>query len=285
MIHIDILEHCNFRCFFCPARFNTEAVFMDPKLFYSIIDQSVECGIMELSLVPLKGEPFLHPNFYEMLDYASKRMTAVRVFSNATAINISKLKKVDLTTVSLYISQYGNSAEEFATLTQSAPRLWDTFQQRLRQLTMAGIAYEILMRGLDYDFDYEGHPGKDITTFNVAKKCKYHHQPRISPTGDITFCNFLASDHPNAKKAMYANLRDTPLKEALTHPLRYKFFDTQSICADFCHSHYRECYNRVNISTIKLIHMAKSRYVEASEATDQQYEVIYDDIKTNSTSV
>jgi Radical SAM superfamily len=281
MIHIDILEHCNFKCFFCPARFNQEAIYMKPELFYSIIDQAVECGIEELSLVPLKGEPFLHPNIYEMLEYAACRMKAIRLFSNATAINVDKLRKIDISTVSLNISQYGNSEEEFTTLTQAAPRMWQVFQDRLQQLTKAGIIYHIEMRTLDYDFDYEDRVGDGATTFDPSVKCKYHHQPRIYANGDITFCIFLAGDHPTSKKIMYANLNTTTLADALTHPLRYKFFDSQSICTDFCQSHYRECYNRVNISTVKLIYTSKQRYAEQANTVDQQYDAIYDDVKNS----
>lgn len=278
MIHIDVIEHCNFRCYFCAAKDIETPRFMDVDLFKRLVREAAELGVDELNLVPMKGEPFLHPGIYEMLDYATKFMKMINIFSNATAINVDKLRNVNTSKVVLNISQYGNTPEEFCELTQVDRRMWDIFHTRLRELTTAGIKHTVFIRTKDYDFDYDDHRGSNVTKFDGSYKCKYHHQPRIYPNGDVSFCLFIESETQGAKTVLYDNITTSSVADVLTHPIRYKFYESQQICKDFCQSHNRDCLNRVNMSTVKLIHMAKQKYTNNQQEIDHQYANMYTDI-------
>lgn len=96
MIVVEILEYCNFKCYFCKAKDITEPKYMPLDLFKRIILEAKEMGITEIDLIPAKGEPFLHPDIYEMLDFLNTHMKHTIVFSNATAINVNKLKHVGM---------------------------------------------------------------------------------------------------------------------------------------------------------------------------------------------
>lgn len=47
---------------------------MEVELFNRIVDEAVQLGITELVLTPPLGEAFLHPDIYDMLEYALPKM-------------------------------------------------------------------------------------------------------------------------------------------------------------------------------------------------------------------
>lgn len=85
-IYIEIISYCNQRCIYC---YNSDTLknkdMIDIATFKSIIDQ---CFSDELDNIILSGgEPMLHPNINEMLDYCNKMNIKVNIISNATLIN------------------------------------------------------------------------------------------------------------------------------------------------------------------------------------------------------
>jgi organic radical activating enzyme len=278
MIHIDIIEHCNFKCYFCAAKDLPESKFMDKDLFKRIIQEAAELGITEINMVPIRGEPFLHPHIYEMLDFAADYVKCIHLFTNATAINVKKLKTIRRSHLDLCISQYGYNSTEFVELTQTNERLYEIFHQRIQELTQNNIKHEIHVRTHDYDYDYDDHHARDIQPFDITRKCKYHHQPKIYVNGDITFCMFIESEVQGSKGVFYANLNTISLKDALHHPLRYKFYDSQTICSDFCQSYARNCHNAVDMSSLRSLLKAKESYLNAPAETDKAYDALYGEI-------
>lgn len=278
MIHVDIIEHCNFKCWFCAAKDLPESKYMPVELFKRIIVEAAELGITEINMVPVRGEPFLHPHIYEMLDFAADYIKIIHLFTNATAINVSKLKSIRRSHLDLCVSQYGHTSAEFIDLTHTNDRMYKIFQQRLQDMTQNGIKYEIHIRTRDFDFDYDEHHARDIKPFDMSMKCKYHHQPKIYTNGDVTFCLFMESEATGSRGIFYANLHKVSLKEALEHPLRYKFYDSQTICNDFCQSYARDCHNKVDMSSLRLLLKAKENYSKSTTDTDEQYNTLYKEI-------
>jgi hypothetical protein len=97
--------------------------------------------------------------------------------------------------------------------------------------------------------------------------------PKIMANGDVVFCKFVKDNTPPNDKVAFANLHNTSLKDALTDPIRYKFFDSQSICVKHCSSFSRTCYKE-SISSFKLMAASKKAYFANPEPVDQQYEEI-----------
>lgn len=82
---IDITKSCNLSCQYCPSKlYKNKNVFIDFDVYKSIIDQ-LPSGI-ELQPVGL-GESCLHPDFPEMIEYASgkNKFKLIAVISNLTA--------------------------------------------------------------------------------------------------------------------------------------------------------------------------------------------------------
>lgn len=278
MLSIEFIEGCNFECYFCRAKDLDKNVYMDKELFKSTVAQAKELGIKHLKLTPCKGEPFLHPNVYEMLEYANDNMQEVFMFTNATAINVAKLKAIRRNRLVLCVSYYGSNVEEFTKLTCTNQHLFDIFHRKLKELTDAGIEYEIFRRDNGYEFDYQG--GKPLTTEHIdtKDKCKYHHGPKVFANGDVSFCMFAREEWPEAKSIFYTNLNRVSLKEALTDPLRWKFYESQSLCASGCTGYARNCYTDHTITSIKLLAESKKVFLLKQEPTEARYKEIEDEI-------
>lgn len=271
MIVIDIIEYCNFKCYFCKAKDIVDPVYMSLDLFKRIILEAKDMGITEIDLIPSKGEPFLHPDIYEMLAFLNEHMKYTIVFTNATAINIKKLKKVPLTNIKLCVSYYGATPEKFKELTAMDKNLFDIVHRKLEEMNAYGIQYNLERRDYGYEFN---HPGMTITEkFDTKLKCHFHSMPKILANGDVLFCKFVRDNTPAGDKVAFANLNNVSLKTALEDPIRYKFFDSQSICTNHCSSFSRTCYKE-SVSSFKIMAASKKQYMLNPVPVDAQYEEI-----------
>jgi MoaA/NifB/PqqE/SkfB family radical SAM enzyme len=244
---------------------------MPLDLFKRIILEAKEMGITEVDLIPSKGEPFLHPDIYEMLSFLNEHMKYTIVFTNATAVNVKKLKQVPLNNIKLNVSYYGATPEKFKELTAMDKNLFDIVHKRLEEMTNSGIRYNLERRDYGYVFNYT----ESVQTEKIDPKvkCHFHSMPKIMANGDVVFCKFVKDNTPPNDKVAFANLHSTSLKDALEDPIRYKFFDSQSICVNHCSSFSRTCYKE-SISSFKIMAASKRNYTANQELVDQQYEEI-----------
>jgi MoaA/NifB/PqqE/SkfB family radical SAM enzyme len=271
MIVIEIIEYCNFKCYFCKAKDITEPKYMTLDLFKRIILEAKEIGITEIDLIPSKGEPFLHPDIYEMLSFLNEHMKYTIVFTNATAINVSKLSKIPMHNINLCVSYYGDTTEKFKELTSMNKNLFDIVHKRLREMDSHGINYKLERRDYGYEFNYSGT--KKTEKLDPKLKCHFHSMPKIMTNGDVVFCKFVKDNTPPNEKLAFDNLYKTSLREALTNPIRYKFYDSQSICINHCNSFSRTCYKESMIN-FKLMSESKKKYISNKEPIDEQYKEI-----------
>ena len=91
-LQIEPTSICNYRCVFC---YQTESSFNDPKqghmgkmpldLFKKIIDE-VE-GKIEAITLASRGEPLIHKEFPQMLEYMNGKFLASKINTNASLLN------------------------------------------------------------------------------------------------------------------------------------------------------------------------------------------------------
>lgn len=88
---IEITSRCNFSCQFCPYRQGNDSPDkgdMDFELFKEIVDM-VESRSDELMLFN-RGEPFMHPRVYDMIEYAHPKLPLV-IATNAVLVDVDRL--------------------------------------------------------------------------------------------------------------------------------------------------------------------------------------------------
>lgn len=271
MIGIELVEGCNFKCYFCRASSVSKNTYMDADLYKRIILEAEQLGITSVKLTPEFGEPFLHPDIYELLDHSCKHMKHTHMFTNATAINVDKLKNICRHGLELNISWYGDTPEKFIELTHTNEHLFRVFHDKLHQLSEAGIQHTIYRRDVNYVFDYAGGEPLNTPPFDKSVKCPFHQNPKIMASGDITFCSLIRPEIPNNKDIFYANLHQMSLKDAVEHPIRFKFFNTQSICAARCTSFDRPCHHEHTLASLRFMGASRRNYRAAEQTTDAAY--------------
>ncbi len=99
LLQIELTSRCNYRCIFCyqsDTSFSSNSSnymgFMDLDLFKTIIDE-IE-GYVPYITFASRGEPTLHPNFSEMLNYANGKFLDIKINTNASLLNQQKIKAI-----------------------------------------------------------------------------------------------------------------------------------------------------------------------------------------------
>jgi len=101
-ILIDSTEVCNLACIHCPhpdfkKSKNYDARFIDPLLNKKLIDEVKKHGkgITQYIRHASNGEPLIHPNAFDMLDYAVENSgTLVTLTTNGTILNEKRILKL-----------------------------------------------------------------------------------------------------------------------------------------------------------------------------------------------
>jgi radical SAM protein with 4Fe4S-binding SPASM domain len=87
---IEPVSSCNLRCPFC---FQTDKKFtrkpfagiMEMELFKRVVDECEDNGVGAITLAS-RGEPTLHPNFTEMLEYLKDKFFEIKINTNGTRL-------------------------------------------------------------------------------------------------------------------------------------------------------------------------------------------------------
>ena len=90
-VMFDLTNRCNAACIHCPQSIGfkgqDETVFLDLAAFQRVVDECVGKTI-QFVRITADGEPLLHPNIWEMLDYAKeKNVGPVGLTTNGSALN------------------------------------------------------------------------------------------------------------------------------------------------------------------------------------------------------
>ena len=111
---IEPVSACNLRCVMCfqiDETFSGDKNFMgkmDLELFKKIVDEAHKNGTKAITLAS-RGEPTLHPNLDEMLDYCSGKFLELKLNTNATRLTekiIHKILKNGVTDIVFSVDSY-----------------------------------------------------------------------------------------------------------------------------------------------------------------------------------
>lgn len=115
-IYIEVTNICNFNCNFCVYNLmKREKGFMDLDLFKKIVTEISENGNSQIVFFHLMGEPLLHPDIIEMLNYASKKTSRQDLVTNASTLDSEKKIRdlFDTGLTNINISFYNKTEHDF----------------------------------------------------------------------------------------------------------------------------------------------------------------------------
>lgn len=124
---------------------------MDLDTFQKIVNELIVYGFDEFDLTPTVGEPFMHPNFIDMIEYLEKNDKVKRItfFTNLAVKDIDTsilwLMQNTVKTV-MYISIYGTNRLDFDTFTNTSK----CFANFSKNMTLLKSYYKISFRSLNF---------------------------------------------------------------------------------------------------------------------------------------
>jgi radical SAM protein with 4Fe4S-binding SPASM domain len=95
IIFVEPTNVCDLNCIMCPRKriLQRGKEFMTLELFTRIIDEAADWGV-ERVVLQMGGEPLLHPQFPEMLQYSKKKGLRVDFNTNANSLTEEKAKAI-----------------------------------------------------------------------------------------------------------------------------------------------------------------------------------------------
>ena len=131
-VHIELTNVCNFDCTFCPKQEMTRHYeYMAFDKVCSIIDEIAEYNMAEKITFHVMGEPFMHPRFFEILDYAAQLGVKTGITTNGTYLDEDqaiKLEKVTASQVNISLQ----TPDEESYKTRKARRMkFDEYHNRI----------------------------------------------------------------------------------------------------------------------------------------------------------
>lgn len=131
-VFLEVTNYCNFRCSFCPQAISTRPPeHMETELAKDLIEELCKIGYRDRLYFHLLGEPFLHPDVFEIVEFASKRIPRSILFTNGSLLTEKNIESVFAACPSeLMISMQLIGAESFE-LRGSSMR-WTEYVARIR---------------------------------------------------------------------------------------------------------------------------------------------------------
>lgn len=85
-VYVEITSKCNIKCPYCYNNSSGTGVFLKKDVIFSLIDQCFENNISEITISG--GEPFLHPDIFNIIQYANEKHILVRIITNLSLISL-----------------------------------------------------------------------------------------------------------------------------------------------------------------------------------------------------
>jgi radical SAM protein with 4Fe4S-binding SPASM domain len=116
-LHIELTSRCNERCVHCYIPHENKLQDIEPELFYSVLEQCRELGVLGITLSG--GEPLVHKHFLIFLRKLKEYDFSINIFSNLTLLNdeiITEIKDIHLS--SIHVSLYSMKPEIHDSITK-----------------------------------------------------------------------------------------------------------------------------------------------------------------------
>ncbi|MBI5163141.1 MAG: radical SAM protein [Magnetospirillum sp.] len=94
-VYVQISRRCNLRCTMCGHEvWQSNSGFIDAALFDRVLAECTANGIKTLHILSGQGEPFLHPQVFEMLERAVAAGLEVGIVTNGTPLTPARIDRL-----------------------------------------------------------------------------------------------------------------------------------------------------------------------------------------------
>jgi pyruvate-formate lyase-activating enzyme len=94
-VYVQISRRCNLRCAMCGHEvWKTNTGFMDWPVFDRVLAECKANGIKTMHILAGQGEPFLHPQIFEMLERAVAEGMQVGIVTNGTPLTSERIERI-----------------------------------------------------------------------------------------------------------------------------------------------------------------------------------------------
>ena len=133
-VYIESTNHCNLRCIMCPTGLGViqrPKGYMEMGLYRRIID---EIGpLVGAAVLHSWGEPLMHPELFDMIDYAKAAGVTVETSTNITLLNEERARRVlEAELDVLYLAMDGVTKETYERVRVNAK--WDKVLRNVDRL-------------------------------------------------------------------------------------------------------------------------------------------------------
>jgi organic radical activating enzyme len=239
MLAIEIINQCNFKCYFCGAGNTKEPLeIINLDTIKTLIKDINELKITYLKLTPSRGEIFLHPDIYEILKlFTNSNLKTIEFHTNFSKINFDKLTTngINLKKLKIHVSHYGcDGIEEFKYQTRAKDKFFYKIEENIQLAKQYGINIELSNRNRFYDYDCETQ--SRINVPKITGVCSNLWVPRILSNGDFNYCTCSGEPTDLTKDAILGNIYKTNFKDLYLDGKRYKLFKDfkDGITPDIC---------------------------------------------------
>ena len=116
-LHIEITSLCNERCIHCYIPHDYKISYIEPDVFYDVLDQCKSMRLLHLILSG--GEPMMHNNFCDFLRKCREYDFSVNVLSNLTLLDDEIIKEMKMNPLfDVQVSLYSMNPEIHDEITQ-----------------------------------------------------------------------------------------------------------------------------------------------------------------------
>lgn len=185
---LNITSRCNMQCKNCALEVMTTKEKrklpsdMDFVAFKKIVNNLIDYGFDEFQLTPTVGEPFLHPNFLDMIEYleTNDKVKRITFFTNFAVNDIGKdilwLMQNTRKTV-MFVSVYGTNRSDFDQYTNTK----NCFSNFSTNMALLKSYYKSSFRSLNFFIRNPKYNTSKKTLINMYINTLV----KIKPTGEF----------------------------------------------------------------------------------------------------
>jgi organic radical activating enzyme len=141
-IFMEVTNHCNFRCVFCPQAISKRIPqHMNITLAKNVIQQLYEAGYKNNLYFHLLGEPLLYPSLSDIIKYATDRIPRSILFTNGSLLTNRNIRSIfDSEPYELMISVQTVDEESYEL--RGTPIGWIQYVSRIRDTVKYKLAHD-----------------------------------------------------------------------------------------------------------------------------------------------